>query len=267
MQIKEIELSNYTSIKIGHKTKVLVVKNTLKKGYYIIGGANNIIIDNEHPPLAILSDEYDYIYIKDNLLHIGATTKSNKIISFCKKNNIGGLEFLDKIPGTLGGILFMNAGLKEFEIFNNLNEILFNKKIKKKEEIQYSYRKTNIKELILGATFKINNKFDFNLLEKFKKLRKNQPNKASAGSCFKNPKGYFAGKLIEKVGLKGFIKGSMSFSKEHANFLVNLGGGKFEEAIYLIQEAERRVYEKFNIKLSRENKIVSKHYYKKGYEL
>lgn len=63
-------------------------------------------------------------------------------------------------------------------------------------------------------------------------MRDNQPQKPSAGSCFKNPKNDFAGRLIEEVGLKGFKKGDMSFSKEHANFLINEGAGTFEDAIF-----------------------------------
>ena len=81
----------------------------------------------------------------------------------------------------------------------------------------------------------------------FKKMRSNQPSTPSAGSCFKNPEGDYAGRLIEKIGLKGVMQGDMCFSQEHANFLVNNGNGTFLDAIYLIREAQKRVYDKFNI--------------------
>ena len=83
----------------------------------------------------------------------------------------------------------------------------------------------------------------------FKKMRSNQPATPSAGSCFKNPKGDYAGRLIEAVGLKGLRQGDMSFSQEHANFLVNHGDGIFEDALYLIKEAQRRVSLEFDIEL------------------
>ena len=87
-------------------------------------------------------------------------------------------------------------------------------------------------------------------------MRSNQPSTPSAGSCFKNPEGDYAGRLIEEVGLKGLMRGSMCFSKEHANFLVNNGDGKFEDAMWLIDEAKRRVKEKFDISLECEIVIL-----------
>ena len=78
----------------------------------------------------------------------------------------------------------------------------------------------------------------------------------SAGSAFKNPEGDHAGRLIEAVGLKGVTKGAMSWSEVHANFLVNLGGGTFEDAKYLIDLAKKKVLKEFNIKLKEEVKIL-----------
>ena len=89
-----------------------------------------------------------------------------------------------------------------------------------------------------------------------RKLRDNQPKDPSAGSAFKNPPGDYAGRLIEAVGLKGVRRGDMAFSNIHANFLVNLGKGRFDDAIYLINLAKERVYKEFNIVLKEEIKIV-----------
>jgi len=80
--------------------------------------------------------------------------------------------------------------------------------------------------------------------------------KASAGSAFKNPEGDYAGRLIEEVGLKGISKGAMQWSEVHANFLVNHGGGTFEEAKYLIDLAEKKVFEKFGVVLQEEVQIL-----------
>jgi len=87
-------------------------------------------------------------------------------------------------------------------------------------------------------------------------MRDNQPHMPSAGSCFKNPQGQSAGFLIESVGLKGYKIGNMSFSEQHANFLVNLGNGTFEDAMALINLAKKRVKEKFNISLELEIEVI-----------
>lgn len=91
-------------------------------------------------------------------------------------------------------------------------------------------------------------------------MRQNQPSTPSAGSCFKNPQGDYAGRLIEAVGLKGLRVGAMEFSKEHANFLVNHGGGTFDDAIYLIKEAQRRVLNEFGVLLECEIAILDTNY-------
>ena len=86
----------------------------------------------------------------------------------------------------------------------------------------------------------------------FKKMRDNQPKEPSAGSCFKNPSGNYAGKLIEEAGFKGKRVGNMMFSNVHANFLVNLGGGTYEEAITLITAVKEEVLARFSVKLEEE---------------
>ncbi|MGB9802129.1 MAG: UDP-N-acetylmuramate dehydrogenase, partial [Arcobacter sp.] len=110
----------------------------------------------------------------------------------------------------------------------------------------------NIDTIVYELVFNISSGYSKEMNELFTKMRNNQPQTPSAGSCFKNPIGDSAGRLIEQVGLKGFSKNGMSFSKIHANFLVNNGGGTFEDAIYLINIAKQRVKSEFNIDLQTE---------------
>ena len=98
--------------------------------------------------------------------------------------------------------------------------------------------------------------FNSNKVEMFKKMRSNQPGTPSAGSCFKNPDGDYAGRLIEAVGLKGVMQGDMCFSNEHANFLVNNGNGTFDDALWLIREAQTRVKKEFALTLECEIVIL-----------
>ncbi len=228
--------------------------------HYLIGSCNNTLVGNNPPPLMMLSKEFDYIKTQGNTLVIGGATPSGKIASFCKKNNIANFEFLSHLPGKLGGLLFMNAGLKEYEIFNHLLTIKTPYGISRKEDIEYGYRFTTITAPILEASFELKHGFDIDKVAMFKKMRANQPSTPSAGSCFKNPPNDYAGRLIEAVGLKGVMQGDICFSEEHANFLVNCGNGVFEDAIFLIKEAQKRVFEQFGITLELEIKILDKEY-------
>jgi len=260
MHFKRINFAKYSSFKIGGTFDVALLDETLQNpnDYYLIGACNNILIGDNPPPLMMLSKEYDYIHIENNTLKIGAATPSGKIASFCKKSNIANFEFLSHLPGKLGGLIYMNAGLKEYEIFNNLLDITLLSGKKAKKDVEFGYRFTNINEPILEAAFTLEYGFDTQKVAMFKKMRANQPSTPSAGSCFKNPSGDYAGRLIEAVGLKGVRQGDMCFSEKHANFLVNTGSGKFEDALYLIKEAKRRVKEEFEIILEEEIIILEK---------
>lgn len=262
MQTKTIDFLSYSSFKIGPRVEVALLDDTTSdyKEYYLIGSCNNTLVGPNPPKLITLSKKFDYIKVVDDVLYIGGATPSGKVASFCKKNDIGGFEFLSHLPGKLGGLVYMNAGLKEYEIFNNLLTITTHSGIKPKESIHYEYRKTDIAEPILEASFLLRKGYSPEMTEMFKKMRSNQPSTPSAGSCFKNPPGDYAGRLIEAVGLKGVMRGAMCFSQEHANFLVNNGGGVFEDAIWLIQEAQKRVYSEFGIWLECEIVILDKRY-------
>jgi UDP-N-acetylmuramate dehydrogenase len=252
---KTINFSLYSSIKIGGIKEVEIINSpTTKK---LIGKASNLLINPATKvEFATLSKKFDFIKIEDNIITIGAGVSSGKIISFAKKHNLFGFEFLGKIPGSLGGMVKMNAGLKKYEIFNHLVSVNIDGKWIDKKDIKHGYRFAKINGNIFKAKFKLQLGFDKKLFETFKLMRQNQPKEPSAGSCFKNPKGYFAAKLIEEAGLKGKCIGNMAISKKHANFLINLGNGTFDEALKLIDLAKNEVLKKFNIQLQEEIEII-----------
>lgn len=257
MNTKSIDFSKFSSIRIGPRVDVVLIENDVVPGeHVIVGSANNLLVSPTPPPLMILSKQYDFIRIDGNRLNIGAATPGGRIVSFCKKNNIAHFEYLSKLPGTLGGMLKMNAGLKEYEIFNHLIAIRTPSGWISKDQIEYGYRKTSINEVVFEAVFELEAGFSLERLEMFAQMRSNQPNDPSAGSCFKNPPNDYAGRLIEAVGLKGQRVGDMAFSEVHANFLVNYGGGTYADAIYLIQEAQKRVLDQFQIHLQCEVVIL-----------
>ena len=258
MFVKTIDFSKFSSIKVGQPTEVLMIErdDNILNDRIIIGHANNLLVSPTPPPLMALSKEFSFIQLDNNILTIGCATPTGKILSFAKKNNLAGFEFISKLPGSLGGMIAMNAGLKSYEIFNILDAIKIDNRWIPKEEIEYGYRFAKLEGIVTEAKFRVSNGFDNLLLAKLIKLRSNQPKIPSAGSAFKNPEGDYAGRLIDAVGLKGMQKGAMGWSKIHANFLVNYGGGVFGDAKYLIDLAKKRVFEEFGIFLKEEIKIL-----------
>ena len=251
---KIIDFKKYSSIKIGPVLEVLEINEIGDySNYQIIGRANNLLISpNTNKKFAVLGEAFDYIKQEGNLLYVGCATTSGKLLTYTRNNDIANLEFLAKLPGNLGGLVKMNAGLKSWEMFNYIHSIKTKDGYIKKEDVDFSYRETKINTIVYEVVFNIEFGFSKEKLKEFNKMRDNQPHVPSAGSCFKNPKGDFTGRLIEAVGLKGIKQGDMSFSEQHANFLVNYGNGSFEDAVYLIEVAKKKIKEEFSIDIEEE---------------
>ena len=258
MFYKTIDFSIFSSIGIGQKVEVLMIEkdDTISNSRQIIGHSNNTLISTNPPKLMMLSKDFSFIRVEDNILTIGCAISSGKIFSFAKRHNIRGFEFLFQLPGSLGGLIAMNAGVKEYEIFNVLDSIKINNQWIKKESIEYGNRFANLNGVATEVRFKIENGFNQHIVDKIVKFRSNQPKKPTLGSTFLNPEGDYAGRLIEAVGLKGYRYGAVQWSDVHANFLVNHGKGTFKEAMTLIELAKKRVYKEFNIELIEEIKIL-----------
>ena len=258
MYFKVIDFSKYSSIKIGQPTEVLMIENedTIPTDRYLIGGANNLLVSPTPPPLMMLSKDFAYIEEKEGFLEIGAAMPTGRMVSYAKRHDIAGFEFCSKLPGTLGGMLAMNAGVKEYEIFNILHSVQINDTWLLAKDIPHGYRFAQLDGVVTAARFEMKKGFSQTLLDNLLNLRSNQPHEPSAGSAFKNPEGDYAGRLVEAVGLKGLRKGGMQWSEVHANFLVNLGGGTFEDAKYLIEFAKEKIFDRFNIMMQEEIKIL-----------
>jgi len=258
MYTKTIDFSKYSSIKVGQPTEVMMIElgDSIPKDRYLIGGANNLLVSPTPPPLMMLSKDFAFMSQEDDMLTIGAAMPTGRIVSYAKKHDIAGFEFCSKLPGTLGGMLAMNAGVKEYEIFNILHSIQIDGQWLEKKAIEHGYRFAKLNGIATAAKFEIHKGYSQELNNTLQALRANQPHDPSAGSAFKNPKNDAAGRLIEAVGLKGYRKGDMAWSDIHANFLVNLGSGTFEDAKYLIDLAKEKVLREFDITLQEEIKLL-----------
>lgn len=254
---KIIDFSKYTSLKIGGvlEVEILDKPRALDQKERIIGAGNNLLVSPSAKHLCILGKEFDYILDLGELVEIGGAVRSGRIYSYFKKHNFYGLEFLRGLPGSLGGLVKMNAGMKSYEIKEMLQSVCVDGEWIESEKLNLTYRNSAINGVIYGARFYKKEGFRSELVSVFENMRDTHPHLPSCGSCFKNPNGDFAGRLLEAVGMKGFRIGGVGLSEKHANFLVNLGDGKFDEALEVISEAKRRVREESGVELECEVKI------------
>ncbi|TLD81744.1 UDP-N-acetylmuramate dehydrogenase [Helicobacter sp. MIT 05-5293] len=262
MQYKLINFSTYSSIKIGAPLNVALIQtlqdafDCLSENYRIIGKANNLLISPQAKKLAILDKSYNYIQDNEEYIEIGGALASGRIFSYFKSHNLAGAEFLQALPGSLGGLIKMNAGMKQYEMKNLLQSINVNGQWHNTNAFPMEYRYSGIEGIILAGRFYKRVGFDASLQAEFIKMRQTHPKEPSCGSCFKNPHGDYAGRLLESVGLKGYRLGGVAFSEKHANFLINVGNATFDEAISLIKLAQKRVYETNGIQLEPEIQII-----------
>ncbi len=253
-----IDFSRYSSVKIGAPLKVSVLEkdNEISQEHQIIGLANNLLIAPSTKNLALLGPNYDYICDRGECIEIGGATNSSKIFGYFRANDLGGLEFLGQLPGTLGALVKMNAGMKEFEIKNVLESACINNEWLGSGALGLDYRNSKFNGVVLRARFKKTYGFRGEVLKACQSMRKSHPKLPNFGSCFKNPPNDYAGRLLEGAGLRGYCLKRVGFAKEHANFLVNLGGAEFEEALDLIELAKTRVLQEYGILLEEEVKIL-----------
>ncbi|PAF45032.1 UDP-N-acetylmuramate dehydrogenase [Helicobacter sp. 11S02596-1] len=263
MMSKTIDFSKYSSIKVGGALSVRVIDTPEAMGDFdshaelrIVGYGNNLLVSPDAKNIAILGEQYDYIHDLGDVIEAGGFVSARKLYAYFRDANLGGLEFLSALPGSLGGLVKMNAGMKAYEIKNILHSVCVDGEWQAIEDLPMGYRNSGIDGVIFAARFKKITGFDESLREVFASMRVSHPKKPSCGSCFKNPPGDFAGRLLEAVGLKGYRNGGIGFSSEHANFLVNLGKGRFEEAISLIDLAKKRVFEAYGKHLEEEVVII-----------
>ncbi|ONI44418.1 UDP-N-acetylenolpyruvoylglucosamine reductase [Epulopiscium sp. SCG-B10WGA-EpuloA2] len=285
-QIKFNEpLKNYTSFKIGGPAKILVtpfyfdeiskiinICREENKRYYLLGKGTNVLASDKgfDGVIILMSENLSHIELHENRIIAFAGAKLSKVALLAKENSLSGFEFAHGIPGTIGGAVTMNAGAYDGEIKNVLEDVLVltpEGEIKelKNKELELGYRTSIIAKenlIVLQATIKLELATQDNITKKmqdFIQRRKNkQPlNYPSAGSTFKRPIGYFAGKLIEDAGLSGFRVGNAAVSEKHCGFVVNLGNATCEDVLILIQEVKKNVYEKFGVMLEEEIKMLN----------
>ena len=281
--LKNIKLSNYTTLKIGgivknfyiaeNITDLKKILKTTNEPIKILGKGSNVLVNDTNPLnfcVIKLADDFEKISISSNKIKIGAAATLTKFIKKTIDSGLSGLEILAGIPGTIGGAIFGNAGSKYGEISNFIKNITCmdyngNIKILTNNEINFEYRKSNIPKnlIIIAAGFDIKKfkKNDPNIIKNnYEKILNNkiktQPyNKNSAGCIFKNPEQKSAGKLIDDLNLKNTKVGKVKVSDKHANFFITEDGAEYKDFITLINKLKDTVKQQKNIELEPEIQI------------
>lgn len=239
--------------------------------YFILGNGSNLLVSDKGYRGVIIQlwKNFSDISVKDCCITAKAGALLSKVAAEALEEGLTGMEFASGIPGTIGGAVFMNAGayggemkdiIKEVKVLDDQGEI----RVLSNEEMKLGYRTSIVKEkgyTVLSAVLQLK-KGDVSVIrEAMEDLKNRRTSKQpldmpSAGSTFKRPEGYFAGKLIMDSGLRGFSMGGAQVSEKHCGFVVNKGGATAEDVTALIREVQRRVKEKFGVELETEVRFL-----------
>jgi len=270
-------MREYSNMKIGGIAKELIiiekkeelieVLKTREKTFLIGNGTNTLIPDGNLDISFISLSKLNKIEdLGNGRVYVEAGLNFDDLIEFMGEKNYSGLENLAGIPGSVGGLIYMNGGAYGSEVFDHIEEIEIvdeNHELRKikKSDIYVTYRKTEIQEkkwIVVSAIFNFEIGFKRERVEELKGKREarhplNQPN---LGSTFKNPEGHFSAKLIIASGIQGHKIGDIQVSNTHPNFLVNHGEAKYKDVIEMIRLVKEKVKLDSGIELEEEIVII-----------
>jgi len=238
--------------------------------FFILGRGSNLLVRDggiRGVVICLAQSVFSKIEIIDDRLHCGAGAKLKNVSVEAKRNDLSGLEFLEGIPGSVGGALRMNAGAMGGATFDVVELVRFmdhagNIRELMRDEIEVNYRSCPLLKthIALGAVFKGRKLPRAEIEQRMKKFSEkrweSQPAAPSAGCIFKNPATIPAGKLVDELGLKGTRVGGAVVSAEHGNFIVNDRKATAKDVLELIALLKVAVKEKRGIELQTEVEIV-----------
>lgn len=251
--------------------------NTQKIPFRVIGGGNNVFFADEGfrgCVICLRKCESNEILFFDNEVYASAAMSNSAFVKKCANKDLGGIEFIACIPGTLGGALMMNAGCKDHGSgeYHEIGSFVRSVDVLKHgqevtipaTDITFSYRTSSLQgKIILGARYLLQEKERNIILSNVKATMVTRNavvpwGRKTLGSIFKNPgEGRpSAGELLDKVGMKGERRGDVVVSAQHANVFENKGKGTAEDMWALIEHARKRVYEHFGIRMELEVEYI-----------
>ena len=246
---------------------ILTLLDTEEEDYFTVGNGSNLLISDTGYDGIILhpSKEFSDIRVEGERLICEAGATLAAIARVALEHELTGFEFAAGIPGSLGGAIVMNAGAYDGEMKQVVESVrLITPKgeivTKSCEEMDFSYRHSILKEesyIVLSVTIKLakgdKEQIKARMDELAAKRREKQPLEyPSAGSTFKRPEGYFAAKLIQDAGLRGFQVGGAQVSEKHCGFVINKENATAQDVCELMKKVQEQVQEKFGVTLEPE---------------
>ena len=241
--------------------------------FTMIGNGSNLLVSDKGIEGVVISlgKKSADITIDGDKMIVQAGAMLSTVANTAADNGLTGLEFASGIPGTIGGAVYMNAGAYGGEMKDVLESVLvltedYKQKVMTPEELELSYRYSSLMEnggYVLSAVIKLQPGDKSEIKAKIDDIRaqrtaKQPLNYPSAGSTFKRPEGYFAGKLIDDAGLRGYSVGGAQVSEKHCGFVINKDKATAADVLKLMNDVDDIVYEMFGVHLTPEVRIIGR---------
>jgi len=278
-------MAKYTSFRAGGSARMMVsprdvdelkaVLGILSREEYphmVFGNGSNILVrDSGYDGAAVrIGSGFDYVRTDGNTVICGGGTLMSVVARAAAEAELTGFEFASGIPGSIGGAVFMNAGAYGGEMADILRRVRVvsadgsDEFYMTPEELQMEYRHTKLHDtgdIAVEAELQLEKGCRENIRRRMSELAEKRNSKQpvnfpSAGSFFKRPPGYFAGKLIQDAGLKGLTVGGAQVSELHSGFIINRGGASATDILQLMEIVQAVVFDKFGVKLETEVRII-----------
>ena len=275
----DVSFAGKTSLGIGGTSDLLLIRKHASLPELIhlldnagvphrfLGGGTNVLLPDGDLPWVVLqlARHKEDAVIEGNSVHVDCSADLGRTVTYCAKHDLGGMEGLIGVPGSVGGALRMNAGAYGTQIGTFVREVQVYRagtgriEILRGAEINFEYRHTSfaLDDIMLSVRLELPSKPYSEILQGIRicneKRRASQPlNQKSAGCIFKNPPGGSAGRMIDELGLKGHSVGDARVSDRHANFFINVGHASAAGMIALIADVRQRVRDRYGVELEEE---------------
>lgn len=279
-------MKNHTTFRIGGPADCLVTPETVEElsqvlascnaarvPFFILGNGSNLLVSDTGMDGVVIKllGNFNHFSVEGNFIKAQAGILLSKIGAIAKQASLTGFEFAAGIPGTLGGGIVMNAGayggeMKDIIRYVQVMDYNGNLLELSREEMEFAYRHSIIEEknyIVIGATIELASGDEKEITEKMEELslarRTKQPLEyPSAGSTFKRPEGYFAGKLIQDADLRGYCVGDAQISEKHCGFVINKGNATAQDVLHLIRDVQEKVKKQFGVLLEPEVRLTGR---------
>lgn len=275
----DLSFKELTTIKMGGKIEhfiqpynieeLISIYNYIKDNnieYKIIGNGSNLVCGQKpFDGIVISLRHFNNYKINEEELYVESGVLAPYLAQILADEGLSGFEFASGIPGTIGGLIYMNAGAYKKETKDIISKVIVLDDGVKKEldikELNFGYRSSCFQDnhniIIIGAKFKLKKSKKEAIIElmedRFKRRRATQPlDKFSAGSCFRNGNDYYVWELIDKIGYRGHKENGVEVSSKHPNFIINNGDGTANDFIKITTDIKKKIKEEFNIDLIEE---------------